>query len=158
VIRIKINSLENFSPDGKNSEKNITELISKILDHAISVYKDGEENKFAVDLLVVDDEEITAMNFAYKNRNNPTDVLAFYDGDEEGEGKIHLGDVMISSDTAKREADGREVPFFEELSLYALHGVLHLLGFRDGTDEERKTMRAAERAVLFEFDIIPHWG
>lgn len=135
------------------------DFFAKVLDYAIGKFFDYDAaEKVAVDLMVVSDPEITELNKLHKDKDNPTDVLAFYDGEEDpDENEIHLGDVVISSDTAYRESKERGIPFEEELLLYAVHGVLHLLGFRDKTDEERSSMREAEREVLGNFSIKPNW-
>lgn len=100
----------------------------------------------SVHLRMVDDAEITRMNEAYLHHEGPTDVLAFDDGDVDPEtGRIHLGDIAISLDTAARVAAQTGMRFEEEATLYALHGLLHLLGMRDHTEAGRNAMKAAQR-------------
>jgi probable rRNA maturation factor len=112
----------------------------------------------AVDLQVLDDAAIARLNAAHTGRAGPTDVLAFPDDEPDpDDGFVHLGDVAVSAETARREAAARGVPPGEELLLYAVHGVLHLLGFRDGTEAERTAMRRAERQALARHGIEPHW-
>lgn len=92
----------------------------------------------AVDLSIIDDVEMIELNRRFKAKECTTDVLAFYDGEPDSdEGYYHLGDVAVSADTAAREADLLGVDIQEELLLYAVHGVLHLLGLRDGSDVEK---------------------
>ena len=67
------------------------------------------------------------------------------------------GDVAVSVETARREADAREVELDTEVMLYALHGMLHLLGLRDSTEAERAAMRNAERDELALLGVAPHW-
>ena len=66
----------------------------------------------------------------------PTDVMSF--PSDEG------GEVIISLDTAKRQARERGIPLRWELTLLALHGILHLSGFRDQKLEDWKKMKTAE--------------
>lgn len=96
-------------------------------------------------VLVVDDDEIRAINRDYLNRDKPTNVISF--AMQEGEGsELHpelLGDVVISADTAARDAAEADSPFVSELYFLLLHGILHLLGY----DHERGT---AQQALIME--------
>lgn len=60
----------------------------------------------------------------------------------------HLGDVVVCPATALSLAKGNVSVFWEELSLYIVHGVLHLLGYDDTTPKKRATMRRQERRAL----------
>lgn len=94
------------------------------------------------------------MNGAYLGHEGATDVLAFDDGDLDPEtGRMHLGDIAVSLDTAARVAAETGMRFEEEAVLYALHGLLHLLGMRDGTDEGRAAMQAAQREEFARHDL-----
>jgi probable rRNA maturation factor len=71
----------------------------------------------------------------------------------EGEDKhLHpdlLGDVIISTETAEREAQHRGVTFKEEMALLLAHGILHLLGYdHEGPPDEAATMEAKEQEIL----------
>lgn len=118
------------------------ELIEKVLGGAYS--RRGRAAQAAVNLLVTSDVEIAQMNEQYLDHSGPTDVLAFDDGDEE-DGVLLLGDIAVSADTAARMAVEKGMSFDEELTLYCLHGLLHLLGMRDHTDELREEMIATQR-------------
>jgi len=67
--------------------------------------------------------------------------------DGPGDAEI-LGDVAISVDTANRQAAAREWEVAEETALLLVHGILHLLGHEDDTDEGAEVMRAAETRIL----------
>jgi probable rRNA maturation factor len=102
-------------------------------------------------ILLVDDDEITQLNREYLSRDHPTNVLAF--AMREGEHKhLHpalLGDVVISTETAQREAQQRQVTIEEEMALLLVHGILHLLGYEhEDTPEEADTMETKEQEVL----------
>jgi probable rRNA maturation factor len=101
-----------------------------------------------VSIAVVDDHTMHELNRRHLNHDWPTDVLSFVLEDEGG----HLeGEVVISADTAARAAS--EVgwsPSAEQL-LYAIHGTLHLVGFRDKSAAEQAKMRAAEAAIMDQF-------
>lgn len=121
------------------------DLITKILQDAFEHYGDG--GSAMVNLLLCDDDEISKMNKLYLDHEGPTDVLSFDDGDEE-DGVLLLGDIAVSVDTARRVAQEREMKFEEELTLYCLHGLLHLLGMRDHEDDLREQMVQAQTEVF----------
>ncbi|HOX39751.1 MAG TPA: rRNA maturation RNase YbeY [Candidatus Brocadiia bacterium] len=104
-----------------------------------------------VSLAVVGDEEIARLNKQYLGKARPTDVLSFRLDDEGDE--TAMGQIVISADTAAREALAREIPFRDEIALYAAHGALHLLGHLDGTAEERRRMMTLEFVVLSDSGI-----
>ena len=100
----------------------------------------------ALDLsfVVVDDARMAELHERYSGISGPTDVLSFPLGDDP----VLLGEVVISADTARREAAARGHPAYDELLLYAVHGVLHLVGHDDHEPADRRRMRSAERRAL----------
>jgi probable rRNA maturation factor len=100
---------------------------------------------------LVDDDEMTHLNLKYLARDHPTNVLAF--PMREGKDKhLHpdlLGDVIISTETAEREAHHRGVTLGEEMALLLVHGILHLLGYdHEGAPDEAAAMEATEQEIL----------
>lgn len=101
-------------------------------------------------VLIAGDARIRKLNRQYRGIDSPTDVLAFAMGDGEF-ADLHpqlLGDVVISADTAGRQAEKAGRGLTEELRLLAVHGTLHLLGYDDETPAERARMRRRERRYL----------
>lgn len=107
---------------------------------------EGRPETSEVSVLLVDDPAITVLNKEYKDRDRPTDVLSFYQSDSPDEETDILGDVVISVDTAKQQADERDKSLDDEMDLLLAHGILHLLGYTDYTEETAQHMqeRAAE--------------
>jgi probable rRNA maturation factor len=102
-------------------------------------------------ILLVDDDEMSQLNRQYLSRDHPTNVLAF--SMKEGENThLHpavLGDVVVSTETARREALERGVTIEEEMALLLVHGVLHLLGYdHEGAPEAAAYMEAKEQEIL----------
>jgi probable rRNA maturation factor len=99
---------------------------------------------YEVSLRLVGDPAIHALNRAYRHKDQPTDVLAFAqrDGPAGASPATLLGDIVISLDTARRQAR-RGV--YRELLHLASHGLCHLLGYdhRDDTEEREMNARAA---------------
>ena len=103
---------------------------------------------------VTDDPGIRAVNRDSLGHDYATDVLSFPMSEEPA----LEGEVLLSVETARREADRRGHPAYHELVLYAVHGVMHLLGYDDHGSAERRRMRRAERAALAALGIPPVFG
>jgi len=108
-----------------------------------------------VDITIVDDEEIHQLNRDYRNVDRPTDVLSFaLDEDDEDEpelleGQLHLlGDIIISAETATRQAEEFSHGLEREIVYLAVHGLLHLLGYDHMVEEDKVIMRAKEEEAL----------
>jgi probable rRNA maturation factor len=103
-------------------------------------------------VLIVDDAKIRNINRDYLGRDKATNVISFAMQEGEGAGVQPglLGDVVISADTAARDAAEAGVAFESELYFLLLHGILHLLGYdhERGTEEEARNMEAREREVF----------
>ncbi|MGP1560907.1 MAG: rRNA maturation RNase YbeY [Helicobacteraceae bacterium] len=96
-----------------------------------------------VELLIVDDETIRALNSAHRGKGAPTDVLSF--PLEAGFANGLLGSVVISIDTASRQAAQNAIDLEQELQILFLHGLLHLLGY----DHETDTGEMAQKEEFF---------
>jgi len=109
---------------------------------------DGQPD-FEVALRLTTDAEIKALNRDYRAKNKPTDVLAFAQREGPG-GGLHprlLGDIVISVETAKRQA---KRGLAAELLHLASHGLCHLLGYDHNDDEEERVMNARAKALRSE--------
>ena len=110
-----------------------------------------------VNVCFVDDAEIRKLNRDYLGHDYATDVVTFpmrrAGESAEGDPLVDdlLGEGVVSVDTARRYAESRGVDLPRELALYAIHGVLHLLGYDDGEPAARRKMRRAERRYLDTF-------
>lgn len=115
------------------------------------VLRDLECDNKELSILFTNDKHISQINKEYLNRDGPTNVISFpmSGEDEEKMGIPILGDIVISVDTAKREAE--ELGEDLELTIYRLiiHGLLHLLGYdHEGSEEEAKRMSALEKKLI----------
>jgi probable rRNA maturation factor len=112
-----------------------------------------------VSIVIVDDEEITRLNRQYFHRTRPTNVISF--PMTAGEcGAINpqiLGDVVISAETAKRQAAAVGGETGEEVLFLMIHGILHLVGFdHEGSPGARRKMEARERELFSS--LVPPSG
>lgn len=110
-----------------------------------------------VSVLFTDDEEIRALNREYRGADRPTDVLSFPLRESRGEepeiaeeieGPELLGDIVISVDTAARQAKEFGENIEEELARLLCHGMLHLLGFDHMTPEDEARMMEIQERIL----------
>ena len=120
-----------------------------------SLKEQGFDEGAEVSVLLVDDERIHGINFEHRNVDRATDVLSFplgengeYDTNPETGAKM-LGDVVISADTAVKQADLYGHGLEREIAYLTVHSVLHLLGYDHVNGGLEKTiMREKEEAVL----------
>lgn len=101
-------------------------------------------SKAELSILLCDDATIHVLNRDYRKKDKPTDVLAFAMREGEGAdpGSDLLGDVVISIDTARRQAAERSRTVKSEVTFLLAHGLLHLLGYDHQTDAEERRMNA----------------
>jgi len=105
-----------------------------------------------IGIVFVDDAYIAGLNKQYRGVDAPTDVLSFamleglpMPGDEE---EPMLGDVVISLETAQRQAQDFGHSLEREIAYLTVHGVLHLLGYDHQTPPDKEAMRAIEEKAL----------
>ena len=103
-------------------------------------------------ILIVDDAGIQEINRDYLNKDRPTNVISFAMQEGEGGGVQPdlLGDVVVSAETAARDACEAQNSFESELYFLLLHGILHLLGYdhERGTEADAKRMEARESEIF----------
>jgi rRNA maturation RNase YbeY len=100
-----------------------------------------------VEILIVDDGEIRRLNAAWRGVGRATDVLAFPLEVAPAAGGL-VGQVVISAETARRQARAVGVAPALELELLVTHGVLHLVGYDDRDPVEARLMHERERQIL----------
>ncbi|MCJ7497517.1 MAG: rRNA maturation RNase YbeY [candidate division Zixibacteria bacterium] len=135
--------IENISPDSKIKLLSLKKLAQKIL-------RDFKE-RGDLNIILVSDGYMKKLNQRFTRRKGTTDVLSFSFREKDTlKGKsTFLGEVYISADKARKQAEDYQVPFEQELKRLVAHGVLHLLGceHKNKIDEER--MRKKEEGYIF---------
>ena len=111
-------------------------------------FKDSE-----VSLLLVDDDQIREINKDYLQRDRPTNVISFA-MTEGAFGDVHpeiLGDIILSVETAARDAMACDIDFMDEVEFLLIHGLLHLVGYNHENVESREAekMKKMERELFF---------
>jgi rRNA maturation RNase YbeY len=137
--------------DCRNCNRKRRVDVKKMARVAEAVIKGFGRKSAEVNIIFVADARIRRMNREYLACADSTDVISFWQDKSSGVmpgEKDFLGDVAVSTDTAARNSRIFGATFAEETALCVIHGVLHLLGFRDGTEKEKKVMREHENAFL----------
>jgi len=120
-----------------NNSENNTRWINSIISNYSKI--PGE-----LTYIFCSDDYLLKLNIEHLNHDTLTDIITF-DYTKTG---IISGDIFISIDRVIENAKSFLVPFQEELNRVMAHGVLHLIGFKDKTSEEKKKMREAENLAL----------
>jgi probable rRNA maturation factor len=125
------------------------ERLSVQLERMVTAaWRDEEtERELEVSLRLTDDATIHELNRAYRDKDEPTDVLAFAQREAPG-GQLHpeiLGDVVISVNTAARQA---KTTLYDELVFLSAHGLCHLLGYDHQNDAQEAEMNARMAELL----------
>lgn len=102
--------------------------------------------RYDLSLAVLDDAGLAELNRRYRNRRGPTDVLAF--DLREDRSRTLEGQIVLSAETARRQARQRRISAKTELMLYLIHGILHLAGFDDTTPQAARQMHRQEQQLL----------
>jgi len=126
----------------------IEDALEKAAERTLAIEKSED---CEVSILLTDDDEIQKLNATYREVDAPTDVLAFAmregtDGDLNSE---ILGDVVISIQTAKRQAEEYRHSIEAELSLLVIHGILHLLGYDHAEKDETQIMQEKQKEIIY---------
>lgn len=129
------------------------ERVRLVAERALVALGRGEDE---LSVLLCDDATIQPLNRDWRGKDAPTDVLSFPQLDEApGDGPEVLGDVVISVETAARQAPEIGHDLEAELDVLLVHGLCHLLGYDHEDDEEEAAeMRAEEARVLAEIGRV----
>ncbi len=153
MIEVNYNAISELP----NEEKLIKKVVSKVL----------EEEKVLpevdVYITLTNNEEIHKINKEYRDVDRPTDVLSFpmYERDEiaslkndtDDEIEKILGDIIVSVEKVKEQAEEYGHSFERELAYLVTHGMLHLLGYDHMIEEEKAVMRKREEEILETLNI-----
>lgn len=127
-------------------------LIENVISEALKY--EGVSDNTEISVTIVDNEEIRKINNKFRNIDRATDVLSFplIDFDNEdlpNDGsKIYLGDIIISIERAKEQANEYGHSLDREVGFLTAHSMLHLLGYDHMVPEEEKVMFAKQEEIL----------
>jgi len=109
-----------------------------------ALIEDQNKEEGELNLVFCSDDYLLEINNKHLNHDYYTDIITF----DYSEKKKISGDLLISIDRVKENAKIFSVPFIHELNRVVIHGVLHLCGYKDKTEEEKKQMRNLENKYL----------
>ena len=128
----------------KNLQKKVfiqPQKIKKIINNVLK--KERAKDRGEINICFINDALIRKLNKKYLKQDSFTDVLAFNIGNPEEKGGLYA-DILISADTALRNAKIFKTTPSYELKLYSIHGLLHLLGYDDHSLKDQKIIREKE--------------
>ena len=124
-----------------------------------------------ISIAIVDNRTIHDLNVRYLQHDYPTDVLSFLleeeldtdslpipKGSPRGCGKRIEGEIILSSEMAKQMAIKYRWRPLDEVTLYVVHGLLHLCGYDDMSRKDQASMQQREREVLADWGLAPHYA
>lgn len=124
------------------------------------IYLDFECPETTVSVTLVDDEKIHAINLEHRQKDSATDVLSFplidWDNLEDGDEicppgvPLFLGDIVLSLETAKRQAFNYDQTMLREIAFLTVHSTLHLMGFDHETSPENEREMFAIQDIVME--------
>lgn len=115
----------------------------KMADIAKRIFLDEKNIEATVNIVALDDDTIKEMNREYLQHDYATDVISFVIDDEP-----FMGELYISADTARKQAEEYKVSLSNEMLRLTAHGALHLCGYDDDTTEKRELMHSLEDKYL----------
>ena len=151
-----MNTTISFEPETLTLEKNLFEEILRAADIVGEIY--GVEN-CELSITLTDDEHIHALNKKFCGIDRATDVLSFAFRESEepeiiGTSFEILGDVIISLERAKIQAEEFGHSFLREIIFLEVHGLLHLLGYDHISEDERLEMEIEQRFIMNKLGIL----
>ena len=158
-MKVSIENLQDKVELSESTEKLIKDVAKLVLE------TENIEIPCKVDITLVDDAQIREFNNKYRNIDSSTDVLSFpiiegcegqinpEVGDYDEDGHAMLGDIIISLETARKQAEEYGHSFERELAFLVTHGSYHLLGFDHMEPEEEKRMMEKQEAVLSKMGL-----
>lgn len=154
-IKMQVTQIE-FLDIEENEE--YKKLIEKVAQKCFEIEKLEKKNLY-LSIILTNPKNIRKTNKTYRNIDKETDVLSFPMFEKEeiseltGQYPEALGDVMISIERVKEQAEEYGHSFERELSYMIVHGFYHLMGYDHMTEEEKKIMRQKEEYVLNQLKI-----
>lgn len=109
--------------------------------------------KSSLTLLITDNNEIHYLNKKFREKDKPTDVLSFYLIQKNQLKQRYLGDIVISGQMSKKEANLKAISLNEELVTLMIHAYLHLIGYDHILSKEAKYMFKLQNHILKKIRI-----
>jgi probable rRNA maturation factor len=141
-IDIEINSVSNHIPSLDSIERWISAALQS-----------DELNEAEVSIYIVDEAESQELNFQYRGKDKPTNVLSFPADIPEEVGVPLLGDLVVCAPIVEREAQEQGKSLDAHWAHMLIHGTLHLLGYDHTEDDEAEVMEALETRLVTQLNF-----
>jgi probable rRNA maturation factor len=149
MIEVLFDNRQDFMEIKEENMKAIEIAISKTIE------VENAKGNFEVSVSFVTNKEIRELNKNYRNVDSETDVLSFpMDDEEDPEGVIMLGDVILSTEKIIEQAEYFGHSLEREMIYLTVHSMLHLLGYDHMVDDEKEEMRDREKEVMKELQLF----
>ena len=139
----------NYNVDEEGWKKHFPSFqkyISKTVNETIKAIDIENSKNFSVTFLLTSNKTIKELNFKYRKKNNPTNVLSF-PMQSSYMNKFILGDIVMANQTLIKEAEEQRVTKYDHLCKMTIHGMLHLLGYDHKTEKQFKQMNKYENLI-----------
>ncbi len=137
-------------------ESAIKKIIRKTINLTFSELNDDYNKEYEVNILLAKNEQIKKINKKYRKINKVTNILSFPQDpimSNLREEKLLLGDIVLSLDKLRNEAEDQSKKFSNHLTHIIMHGFMHLLGFDHKNKKEAKVMEEKEKDILSKLSI-----
>ena len=158
-----MNTTDQYQIDIQNSQNLLAIDETQLQDAVRHLLGVEQVSQAEISLAIVDNPTIRELNQQYLSHDYDTDVLSFLlecsqdesleHPDIRGAGKSIEGEVIISAEMAISMAEQYHWPAADEFLLYVVHGMLHLCGYDDLSDEELKVMRTREQQIFDRWNL-----
>lgn len=141
-----------FNESGMKINKELA-IIKKLINYAIAIER---EKNLEFNIIFVNNEKIRELNRTYRRIDDYTDVISFALEDYSDINYVDkrlLGDIYISVDKAKEQAQTEKHSLLWELSFLAIHGFLHLLGYNHENEDDKNVMFSKQELMLNGYGI-----
>jgi rRNA maturation RNase YbeY len=135
-----------FSNESGQDLESFIEQISSVPNRVFNFQRD--ENCWDLSVVFTTDEQLRQLHAAHLSDDSLTDVITFHYGSADESEDMHFGEIVISVDRAIEQAADEAWSLEEELTFLLVHGILHLCGWNDTTDQERLCMHDRQRDIM----------
>lgn len=142
----------NFYNETESDINDLLPDVKKALETSLKI--EGRKEDFEISFTLVDNATIMKLNKEFRGVDSVTDVLSFPIWDGELSNDNLLGDIVISVDKVREQAEEYGHSFERELIYLSVHSLLHLLGYDHMEEDERILMRQHEKIIMKELEIF----
>lgn len=154
-FQVALNNEDEYVFDTEKLNLPPVEFFQNIVDKVVTKFLPNAE----LTIRIVTSEESRELDFQYRHKDKPTNVLSFPYEYPEGIPEpeiILLGDLVICQDVVEKEAKDQEKQLYAHYAHMVVHGCLHLLGYDHITDEEAEEMESLETEIMVNILNLPN--